>query len=780
MLTMHRVFVRAAVLGAVGLLLASCGGGGGGDSGGATTPPPITPEPPSGTAPQVASPPTSRAVAANATVRFGVAVAGTGPFSYQWRRDGTAIGGATGATYTLAGVSLNDDGARISVTVSNSAGSTTSDEARLTVNPQPVAGTACSSGATFDVVAEPSVSTQMAGGAVVLGCSGPLSDVTWTPTSGNANRLLASRSQAISMEPRSIDPLSYELRFKDVNGVQHSQNINISANPIDPNLSHLVVKSDHAVRQGQTTSVRAWPIFLAGTNVTRITWAQLEGPAVELDVADDSRAIFTAPAVSRDTLLRFKATMLTSSGRTASDEVLVLVEKTPAAPVGQLFDEPVASRVYPYRTMSPHAANLVRCVQDPALFFVSSNNNNLCTLGTLPLLAQQTFGAEPSIAQIMDRVLVSHDWMGASFQRFLEAQASNPDFQRLLGSVTAIVIGAHVRPSFYWAATGAIYLDADSLWLTAEERDTISEVPDSRAGNGDELNYTGLWRYVTSYNQTALRYYDPATRDGRAFTDLNYELGSLLYHELAHANDYFPSSSRALVDSSLRVYQASPNQLPSDRLAALYPLQSSEMFGLARVTSFGETASAAQKAYTPRQVADFFRVDRATDEYSYSVAPGSNVGTPREDLAMLFEEFMMNYRQQVRRDVAFADRYDPAQGSGRLLVRWGQRGRVGEAPIKPRLTQVLGDIAPWISTSAVNTLPAPVPLREGQSWATNLDPTGTGAGTAKALAARDQTAGSKAGVDADLRRMQERQRQRITSAKKAAQFENQISRAAAR
>jgi hypothetical protein len=770
-------FVGAAVAASC-LLLTACGGGGGG---GGSTPnePPVAPQPPGGSAPQVSAPPSSRAVAANATVRFSVGVAGNGPFSYQWQRDGTAIGGATSATYTLGGVSLNDNGARISVTVSNSAGSTTSDEARLTVNPQPIVGTACSSGATFDVVVEPSVSTELASGAVVLGCSGPLSDVTWTPTSGFTNRPMASRSQAISIEPKLVNPISYELSFKDANGVRRSQNINISATPIDPSLSHLVVRSDHAVRQGQTTSVRAWPIFLGSTTVTRITWAQLEGPAVELDVADDRRAIFTAPAVNRDTLLRFKATMLTSSGRTASDEVLVLVEKTPAAPTGQLFDDPIASRVYPYRTMSPYAADLVRCVQDPALFFVSASNNNLCTLGTLPLLAQQTFGAEPSISQIMDRVLVSHDWMGANFQRFLEAQAGNTDLQRLLGSVTAIVIGAHVRPSFYWSATGAIYLDADSLWLSAEERDTISEVPDSRAGNGDELNYTGLWRYVTSNNQTALRYFDPALRDSRDLLYLNYELGSLLYHELAHANDYFPSSSRAFVNSSLRVYQASPSQLPSDRLATQYPLQSNEMFGLARVTSFGEPASAAQKGYTPRQVADFFRVDRATDEYSYSVAPGSSVSTPREDLAMLFEEFMMSHRQQARRDVAFTDRYDPAQSSGRLLVRWGQRGRIAEANIKPRLTLVLGDIAPWISTSTVNNLPAPLALREGQSWSANLDPTaaatGTGTSNAKALAARDQTAG----FDADLRRVQERQRQRFTSARKTAQVDKQLSRVAA-
>ena len=96
----------------------------------------------------------------------------------------------------------------------------------------------------------------------------------------------------------------------------------------------------------------------------------------------------------------------------------------------------------------------------------------------------------------MDRVLVSHDWMGKNFEDLVTANQSNTDLLRLFNGVTAIVIGAHVRPSFYYSATGAIYLDADNFWLTAEERDVIDEAPDFRSDFGRDLQYSSLWRYV--------------------------------------------------------------------------------------------------------------------------------------------------------------------------------------------------------------------------------------------------------------------------------------------
>ena len=51
---------------------------------------------------------------------FSVVATGTAPLSYQWRRNGTNISGATNASYVLNPTALSDNGAQFSVVVTNS------------------------------------------------------------------------------------------------------------------------------------------------------------------------------------------------------------------------------------------------------------------------------------------------------------------------------------------------------------------------------------------------------------------------------------------------------------------------------------------------------------------------------------------------------------------------------------------------------------------------------------------------------------------------------------
>jgi hypothetical protein len=67
-------------------------------------------------------------------VTLSVGVTGTPPISYQWRKDGVAISGATNASFTIANPQFADAGV-YSVVVSNTLGSATSNGATLTVVP---------------------------------------------------------------------------------------------------------------------------------------------------------------------------------------------------------------------------------------------------------------------------------------------------------------------------------------------------------------------------------------------------------------------------------------------------------------------------------------------------------------------------------------------------------------------------------------------------------------------------------------------------------------------
>jgi hypothetical protein len=87
------------------------------------------------TVPSITTQPASIAVSEGGSASLSVVAAGTGPLTYQWRRDGIAVAGATSASYSasLAG--------SYTVVVGNSAGSVTSDAAVVSVKARTLAGT---------------------------------------------------------------------------------------------------------------------------------------------------------------------------------------------------------------------------------------------------------------------------------------------------------------------------------------------------------------------------------------------------------------------------------------------------------------------------------------------------------------------------------------------------------------------------------------------------------------------------------------------------------------
>ena len=123
----HRLLMHCTTL-VVALVLVGCGGGGGGggssSSGGAGA-----------TVPTIRMQPASTTVAPGQTAVFSVGATGSGTLTYQWKRSGTAISGATAASYLTPTVGTLDSGATFSVVVTDSAGSVASAAATLTVTP---------------------------------------------------------------------------------------------------------------------------------------------------------------------------------------------------------------------------------------------------------------------------------------------------------------------------------------------------------------------------------------------------------------------------------------------------------------------------------------------------------------------------------------------------------------------------------------------------------------------------------------------------------------------
>lgn len=358
---------------------------------------------------------------------------------------------------------------------------------------------------------------------------------------------------------------------------------------------------------------------------------------------------------------------------------------------------------------SPFADKLTDCT-------FSNTRAQSCTFGELPLLGGTT--GNPTIENVMDRVLVSHPWMAANFREVLGHM--HPDMLLLLRGITAIVISSDVRPAFYWTRTGAIYLDPEYLWLTPAERATIPDTPDFRSDFGIQLQFAMPWRYVKD-NAPAFRSVPFGAEQPRAIEDILINVARLLYHELAHANDYFPPERQANRSAGQMVWQGVQTPIVSDDLTSLMPLASTEMRQLARVRFHGETPTATHLSYTPGQVAHFFAPDSAAVFYSYS--------STREDLAMLFEIVMMRARFGVQMDTAVTNNpTGPGVTGNDYIVAWGQRDRIGEIRVRERARYAVSRLLPEVSLDAyIDALPAPLMMRVGESWTANivLDPDAT-------------------------------------------------------
>ncbi|MFT5759056.1 MAG: hypothetical protein ACI9LM_003805 [Alteromonadaceae bacterium] len=531
-----------------------------------------------------------------------------------------------------------------------------------------------------------------------------LSNIHWVETSNNSTNVLADTSKAIAFTPKTAGEYSFNASFT-VNG-SASEALNHTFTVSDET-SLISARLGHAVLEGNKVSLRA--AIDSTLSSESVTWTQTAGPNVTFtaDNEDSLAVFFNAPEVAKDTLLTFEV-KATQNGENHSDIVSVLVENTTAIGTTEniAFKDRIAA-VFPYNNNSPYADSLVDCVYKNTINF-----SRTCTFNTLPLIAQDTI--TPTVDDIMDRVVVSHKWMGKRFRDFIENYDVNGDFKNLLRATTAIVISYDVRPSFYWAATGAIYLDANYFWLTPDERDTINQAPDFRAAFGNELKFVMPWRYVKD-NDYPNTYTPINERKERLPDDAVFSLISLIYHELAHANDFFPSTQWFNYAMSERILDAVNKQFSisgfeSDKLDNATPLLSQEMRDLAQVRFHGESPDNIQKSYTPSNVTQFFSNDQAPDFYNYS--------SIRENYAMLFDGFMMKARYGIDRDVAVTTQPD-ANGYN---VDWGQRGRIGEALIKPKVSYVVERILPEFSQaqSIIDNLSEPIQMIPGKNWRDNL------------------------------------------------------------
>lgn len=196
----------------------------------------------------------------------------------------------------------------------------------------------------------------------------------------------------------------------------------------------------------------------------------------------------------------------------------------------------------------------------------------------------------------------------------------------------------------------------------------------------------------------------------RTFDDVEADITWLMYHELAHANDFFPQDVRTSIPlNTSPLGYFNNNDARSSAFSTQYPLRSQEMKSLADVRFRGNTANATQKTYTADDVELFFTPDDAAMFYSYL--------TTREDYATLFERFMMAYRFEAYADTAIMAK----DNNPDFLVTWGQRNRIMEQRIQPRTLYSVENIYPELPAQQILAeFPAARFMTPNTSWFDNL------------------------------------------------------------
>lgn len=375
----------------------------------------------------------------------------------------------------------------------------------------------------------------------------------------------------------------------------------------------------------------------------------------------------------------------------------------------------------PAVTNSAYQSKIVDCVK-----IVNDDPVTSCKLNSLPFIGQNN--SAPTKADIMAQTVVSHPWMATRFEQLLDQMPR--DIFLLFRGVTAVVISADIRPSHYRSDTGAIYLDPADLWLNASERATISKEEDFRSGFSNGLAFRSLWRYVQG-RADAFGYFPlDGPISSRSINDIVRPMAALLFHELAHANDFMPPAYVGQVNPQLTpldAIEAISSARISTGLKMQSPLNSQMQYDLGRVMFRGVTATDEQKKLTPEQVGLDFSIDGANDSYNYS--------SQFEDAAMLFEEVMMRYHYSIDREMAFTDA-PPATGAtcANYVVRWGVRNRIGNPLVKARAQIVVQKLLGVNDASAYfAALPAPRSMINGIDWCNNLTATNTPDGVQKKM-----------------------------------------------
>ncbi len=309
-----------------------------------------------------------------------------------------------------------------------------------------------------------------------------------------------------------------------------------------------------------------------------------------------------------------------------------------------------------------------------------------CSLSELPFLGQDK--ETPTLEDLMNRVAVSDDYLGANFEILLKKLPESAQHQIFLlaRSVTGIVISDDIDRSYYSSTTGAIYLESRYLNLDLNlcgfrTSSTITQAEETKSIESvKQLSFVGLFGLVRS----------------KPVLDNIDCLAQTLFHELSHAADSLPASLVSHAprnQNAAELIQTTRGQRVSDLIAKKYPLRSRLLHQIATILYQNQVPHDEEKRATAQEIAEEFEKDLAVSLYSYT--------SQYEDVAEISEAFLLLSTLGISKLIVFAPATVTVDELNNHCYHstWGRYRRFMEPSMREKVRFIMERILPEYAKS---------------------------------------------------------------------------------
>jgi len=327
---------------------------------------------------------------------------------------------------------------------------------------------------------------------------------------------------------------------------------------------------------------------------------------------------------------------------------------------------------------TPYLENLVDCAQ--------RSFDSACTLAELPMMGQDVL--QPSIDDIMNRVVVTHDWTAVRFRQILESAPAN--VLGLFKPVTSIYIGSDNDDTSYSFSRGRLAIDINDLWINIEEKSAVAP-SDSDGGDSEDDGLVFTPKRRTLIGDEFV--YQGSGDDFRDFSTITLPFFGEMYWSLAYANNLVPATAFASLQSTQTVGEVI-DMNESMHLSEL-------LYADTTLTTDNSYLYIAARAYA----GDETLVPDGFIETVNAVTAGAELESQgkvrlwsyrnrRVDFATLFQTAMFRMNHRVYVDDGLVDKHEGFDilGCDDEVVGWGMRNRIASPLVAARARFVLENI----------------------------------------------------------------------------------------